>query len=125
MRNLLLIFLAATMLGCSTIRNPTLKEAAVADTITTRIAINNGFHESNPIGFPAATVAKVLVIVYTKHLEESPKKHLIEDLGSSVWSGAAMNNTLLVLGVPAGASILTGIVTGILLYLNTSYRTAE
>jgi hypothetical protein len=121
MRNCLLLILAATLMGCSSIRNPTLKEAAVADTITTRIALNNGFHEANPIGFPAATVAKIFVIVYTNTLEESPKKHLIETLGTSVWTGAAINNTLLVLGVSNPISIVSGILGAIAIFQNSNH----
>jgi hypothetical protein len=118
MKKLLLLIPILLLVGCSSLRNPTLTEAAILDTVSTKIAINNGFIESNPVGFPVATALKVTILHYTNNLEESPKKQFIEKLGSSAWTGASVNNILLVLGFSNGFSLMSGFVTGILLYLN-------
>jgi len=118
MKKLLIIPIIISLVGCSTIRNPTLKEAAILDTVTTKIAINNGFVEANPIGFTAATIIKVVVVNQTNKLEDSQKKEKIESIGSSIWTGASLNNTLLVLGASPTFSIISGIILGIMIYMN-------
>jgi hypothetical protein len=118
MRKCLLLLLVVTLTGCSTIRSPSLTEAAALDTISTQLAINSGNTELNPIGFPATIVAKTGIILYTKQLEEGPKKQLINSLGSSLWTGASVNNILLVLGNTNAFSLFVGIITSFIVFLD-------
>jgi hypothetical protein len=124
MKKILSIFVILSLVGCSTIRSPSLTEAAVLDTVSTQIAINNGFQESNPIGFPAATFAKIVILSYIKNLEDdNPKKKLYHQLGSSVWTGASINNFALILGVSNTISLFLGIITSLIVYTDIKDNT--
>ncbi|WP_370263880.1 hypothetical protein [Limnobacter sp.] len=84
--------------------------AAVADTATTWGAIASGAgYESNPIGFPAVTLAKVAVYQYAKSLPAEEGGELL-DVTTAAMGGAAVNNLLVVLGAATGASVVAGLV---------------
>lgn len=112
--SLLCIFL----IGCATIRNPTMTESAIADTVSTYIGIeHSGKHlvEKNPMGFPATIVLKASLIYYTENYASLENKNIIQKSSSSFWSGAAVNNILLLFTTPQ-VSLFSGIVTSVIIW---------
>jgi hypothetical protein len=123
MKKILVVPIIVSLIGCSTIRNPTLTESAVLDTVTTHIGLNNGLVEKNPIGLVGATIGKILIITYTNNLKDPKQKKDIELTGSSIWTAASVNNALLILGATGPFSIISGIIVGILIYTNPKNST--
>jgi len=108
------ILLVLLLTGCSTVYKPSLREAAVADTVSTAIALEygNNVREMNPMGFPMTIVAKVGIIYYAENYAEPELRESIEKYGSSFWSGAAVNNILIIFTSPQ-ISLLLGVITTI------------
>jgi hypothetical protein len=106
------ILLAVLLTGCSTVYKPSLRESAVADTVSTAIALEygNNLREVNPMGFPMTIVGKVGIIYYAENYAESELRKSIEKYGSSFWSGAAVNNILIMVTSPQ-ISLLLGVIT--------------
>ena len=93
--------------------------AAIADIITTDIALQQGARETNPLGVGGALVAKgVYLFVLRPTLTESQRKDS-DQLASSVWIGAAANNLVVILlpGIPFLA-LAVGLSTGWTIYHN-------
>jgi len=113
MKIIILLFVGL-LTGCSTVYKPSLREAAVADTVSTAIALEygNNLKEMNPMGFPMTIVAKVGIIYYTENYAEPENREIIEKYGSSIWSGAAVNNILIMVTSPQ-ISLLLGVITTI------------
>jgi hypothetical protein len=94
--------------------------AAVADGLTTNLALSAGAIESNPmistspIGLMALTGMKIGLVKYAGTLSE-PDKRLALKSSSALWGGASINN----MAVYLSASPLTSIVAGILMGIAT------
>ena len=123
MKKICLILILTTLTACTTIReNTTALNGAVADTVTTTIALTkSNVVEANPIGFPMTIVLKAMTVAYLKinpnELNSEDVKQLDHAAGS-IWLGAAANNLAVILGVVNPIALTIGITTGIALYLN-------
>lgn len=93
--------------------------AAVADGITTGLAVSSGALEMNPListspaGLLVLTGAKIALVKYADRLPEDEKRTVIKS-SSSLWTGAAVNNLMVLLSVPTPAAIAAGVVAGVL-----------
>jgi hypothetical protein len=91
--------------------------AAVADGVTTAFALSSGAMETNPLiatsplGLIAITGAKILLAKYAETLPEQQKRLVIKTT-TAVWSGAAINNIMVLLSAPPPFPIIAGIVMG-------------
>jgi ABC-type enterobactin transport system permease subunit len=114
-----LVLLSVLATGCTSFPRANTEEAyvagAVADTVATEIALNQpNLAEANPLGFAGATAFKGAMYYYAKQNPEQAEE--VYRLGSSAFTGAAVNNILLVVGAASGVSILAGILTGLFIY---------
>jgi hypothetical protein len=109
--------------GLPNIRNHAIA-AALADGISTKLALSAGALEANPMalsfpmGLAALTGAKVLVAVYANKLPEKEKRLVIKT-SSSAWGGAAVNNLLVFMAAPPPIPIVAGVLMGILVWHQT------
>lgn len=93
--------------------------AAVADGVTTGMALSAGAIESNPliatspVGLIAVTGLKLGLVNYADTLPEQEKRFALKST-SAVWGGAAVNNIMVFLAAPPPVPILAGLVTGIM-----------
>ena len=93
--------------------------AAVADGISTGLALSAGAMEMNPlistspIGLIALTGAKIGLVKFADRLPE-PQKRLVIKTSSSVWGGAAVNNLMVALAAPTPVAVVAGVVAGVL-----------
>lgn len=97
---------------------PTPLQAAIVDTATTIVALNNGFQEINPLGFPVVTAGKFFVVLYLNDKFEGEFKYEAEKIESSAWTGASVNNLLLVIGATPFIAIGSGLMTAIAIWNN-------
>jgi hypothetical protein len=122
----LVVLLITSALGCATTAttsiDPTSKDipavywAAAADTATTGIALDNGAHELNPLGFVGATVMK-LVYLSRRNSLDADTRVSYDRMATSVWTGAAANNLLQIIApVPILYSIAVGFMVGYTIY---------
>lgn len=94
-------------------------QAAVADGITTGLAVSSGALEMNPListspaGLVVLTGAKIALVKYADRLPEDEKRTVIKT-SSSLWTGAAVNNLMVLLSVPTPAAVAAGVVAGVL-----------
>lgn len=89
-----------------------IETASILDTVTTAVALEHGARELNPLGFPAATAIKFFVLIpYVNNIENQEERKNTENFFSSVYTAAAVNNVMVMLGVGSiislGAAILT------------------
>jgi hypothetical protein len=95
---------------------PTAKQGAIADTVTTGIALNfTNAIEVNPLGFIGSTIGKILLLNYRDDLPKESQEH-IDNIGGSLWMGAAINNVLVIVGAATPVSIFVGLTSGIIFY---------
>jgi hypothetical protein len=95
---------------------PTPVEAAIADTVTTIIAINGGAVEINPLGLGALTILKVgLVLVVNERLEGNDK-YMLEKAESTIWTGASVNNLFVILNASPVTAVAAGIITALIVW---------
>jgi hypothetical protein len=93
--------------------------AAVADGISTSLAISAGAVEMNPLvstsplGLIALTGAKIGLVKFADRLPE-PNKRLVIKTSSAVWGGAAVNNLMVLVSAPSPVAIAAGVVAGVL-----------
>ena len=93
--------------------------AAVADGISTGLALSGGAMEMNPListsplGLIALTGAKIGLVKFADRLPE-PQKRLVIKTSSSVWGGAAVNNLMVWAAAPTPVAIAAGVVAGVL-----------
>jgi hypothetical protein len=101
-----------SLVGCSSVPKPSVKEAAVLDTVSTAIVLEAvpGTVEMNPLGFAGATALKIPVIMYIEGMEEGKQKEKVKNIASSIWTAAAVNNFALLVLNPT-QSIILGIVS--------------
>lgn len=114
-----LVLLSVLATGCSSLPRANTEEAfiagAVTDTVATQIALNQpGLAEGNPIGFAGATAVKGLMYLYAKQYPEEAEG--MYRLGSAAFTGAGVNNLLLVAGASTGIGALVAIITGLFIY---------
>lgn len=99
--------------------------AALADGITTKLALAAGGIETNasaagfPLGLIGLTGAKILLVKYAETLPEENKRLVIKT-SSAAWGGAAVNNLLIMLAVSPPVSLVAGIITGIMAWRHTT-----
>ena len=108
------VVLLFALVGCTTIESttgvPRIYQAAIADTVSTSIALNQGARELNPLGFAGASIGK-LVYLYIRSDLTQEEQSRYDRLATSLWTGAAASNTLQLL-VP-GSGLLLGLGVGI------------
>lgn len=110
---LALVLFLAPKAKADTLR-PTATQAAVADTVTTAVALRlPGVVETNPAGFAGTIVGKVIVLSLIDEQDDATKKQA-DHIVSAIWTGAAVNNALVILGSTAALPI--GIITFFILF---------
>lgn len=93
--------------------------AAVADGLTTGLALSAGALEMNPLvptspaGLIVLTGAKIALVKYAERLPQDEKRMLIKSSGS-LWTGAAVNNLMVLLSTPTPVALAAGVVAGVL-----------
>jgi hypothetical protein len=107
------------MLGCATVKDsdvPAVYLAAGADVATTSIALSNGAHELNPLGFWGTTLMKVVYLSRRSSLDADTRASY-DRMATSVWTGAAANNLLQIIAPkPILYSLTVGIWVGYSIY---------
>jgi hypothetical protein len=92
--------------------------AAVADGVTTGLALSLGAVESNPVigatpvGIVATTGMKFAILKYADSMPEEQKRFTLKT-SSAVWGGAAVNNILVLLAAPPPMPLVAGVLMGI------------
>jgi len=113
-RLLVTVSLLFALVGCTTIESnvgvPRVYQAAIADTATTALALSNGAHELNPLGFTGASIGK-LVYLYIRADLTLEEQLRYDRVATSLWAGAAANNAVILL-VPGGG-VLLGLGVGV------------
>jgi hypothetical protein len=93
--------------------------AALADGVTTGLALSMGAVETNPvlgsapISMIAATGVKFAILKYADSMPLEQKRFTLK-ASSSVWGGAAINNILVLLAAPPPTALIAGLVMGFL-----------
>lgn len=91
--------------------------AAIADGLTTGLALGAGAIETkpliatNPIGLVAMTGLKIGHVQYADTLPTEDKRAVMKT-SSAVWGGAAANNLLVLLAAPTPLSVVAGLLAG-------------
>lgn len=104
--------------------------AAVADGVSTGMALSAGAIESNPliatspVGLIAITGLKLGLVNYADTLPEQEKRFAMKST-SAVWGGAAVNNVLVFLAAPPPIAILAGLVTGLVTWTHLENKYDE
>ena len=93
--------------------------SALADIATTAIGLGRGATELNPLGFVGSTVAKGVYFVLRDDLTKQDREHADRIL-TSAWSGAAVNNLIVLTGGVTAVALPVGVLVGIALYLYNS-----
>lgn len=92
--------------------------SAVADGVTTGIALSAGAIETNPfiatspVGLVALTGAKLGLVKYADTLPQDDKRLTLKST-SAIWGGAAVNNVMVLLAAPPPFPIIAGLIMGI------------
>lgn len=128
----LVTLLITSALGCATTANtsidkdiPAVYWAAAADTATTIIALDNGAHELNPLGFVGVTVMK-LVYLSRRNSLDADTRVSYDRVATSVWTGAAANNLVqIITPVPILYSIAVGFWVGYSIYTQSEVVVVE
>ncbi len=101
--------------------------SALADGLTTHLALSAGAVESNPI-LPTSPLAlitmagvKVGMVKYANTLPEPDKRMALKSF-SSFWGGAAANNVMVLLAVPMPFPIIAGAMMGLVTWMNLATR---
>lgn len=93
--------------------------AAMADGITTGLALSAGALEMNPListspaGLIVLTGAKIGLVKLADDLPQDEKRLVIKSSGA-IWTGAAVNNLMVLLSTPTPVAIAAGVVAGVL-----------
>jgi hypothetical protein len=117
-----LIILSLASTGCSTIKVPDAKQAAVLDTVSTAAVLGTGAgYEVNPLGFVGATLLKVVLINNMDKFE--PQTHeAFKIAAATIWTAAAVNNLAVLACVPLTVSLPLTLAAGYVVYKNTLIR---
>lgn len=98
------------------------KIAAIADGVSTLVALSNGMVEMNPIiGNNPVNVIGITVLKYTIADRIEDKKAL--KIMTAVWGGAAVSNTLILLTNTNPVGFIGGILFGLVYYHEPSSTT--
>lgn len=101
--------------------------AAIADGVTTNLALSAGAVEANPLiftsplGLVALTGMKIGLVKYATTLPE-PEKRLTLKSSSALWGGAAANNLMVLFAAPPPFPIIAGVIMGIATWMNMGRR---
>jgi hypothetical protein len=93
--------------------------AAVADGLTTGLALSTGALEANPLlspspmGILTITALKVGLSQYAQTLPEEEKRTALK-YTTSFWGGAAVNNLLVAIAAPTPLALVAGVVAGVM-----------
>jgi hypothetical protein len=104
--------------------------AAVADGVTTSVALSAGAIETNPlvntspIGLVALTGMKIGLVKYADTLPQDEKRAVMKT-SSALWGGAAANNLLVLMAAPSPVAIFAGLGAGLLIWGNMEDRYLE
>lgn len=106
--------------------------AAVADGVTTGMALSAGALELNPlmptspIGLIAVTGVKIGLAKYAETLPEAEKR-LTMKASSAIWGGAAVNNLMVLMAAPPPIPVIVGLVTGFAtwMHMQSQYEEAD
>ena len=112
---ILIILSTVTIIGCASVPLSGVKQAALADNVSTAIALDQGLPEVNPLGFPATVVIKILVIEWAKTQPETDRR-FVETAATALWTGAAVNNFVLIIGGGSLLSPVVGVATAAVLW---------
>jgi hypothetical protein len=105
-------------------------QAAVADGVTTGLALSGGAVEMNglistsPLGLVALTGAKIGLVKFADRLPQNEKRLVIKT-SSSLWGGAAVNNLMVLMSAPSPVAIAAGVVAGVLWWRHTNQVYAQ
>jgi hypothetical protein len=95
---------------------PTAKDGMIADTATTIVGVHGfGLVETNPLGLVGSTVLKAVALAYAEDLPKEKQQDFNNKAGA-VWSAAAVNNVMVILGVSNPVAIIIGVISGIVFY---------
>jgi hypothetical protein len=106
------------------------RTAAVADGVTTALALSAGAMEMNPLvstsplGLIALTGAKIGLVNFARTLPEQDKRMVLKT-STALWSGAAVNNLLVLMAAPTPLAVVAGVLVGVLSWRHTSSRYEE
>lgn len=104
--------------------------AAIADGVTTGIALAGGAVEMNPmvptspLGLIGLTGAKIMLVNYASTLPEQEKRTVLKTT-TGLWGGAAANNLLVLLGAPPPIPLFAGAVIGVMAWRHADKKYAE
>lgn len=91
--------------------------AAVADLVTTAVAVRNGAHELNPVGVNGVIVAKGIYLFGIRPSLDVAARAAYDRSASAIWYGAAVNNLVLILFPSAGViAVVAGLGAGYTVY---------
>jgi hypothetical protein len=106
------------------------RTAAVADGVTTALALSSGAMEMNPLvstsplGLLALTGAKIGLMNFAKTLPEQDKRMVLKT-STALWSGAAVNNLMVLMAAPTPLAVVAGVLVGVLSWRHSSNRYAQ
>ncbi len=103
--------------------------AAVADGVTTSLALSSGAIEMNPListsplGLVAITGMKIGLAKYAETLPEDDKRLTLKT-SSALWGGAAVNNMMVLFAAPPPLPLIAGVLMGIAtwVHMDTQYQ---
>jgi hypothetical protein len=118
------VTILVSLTGCAslstvteTAKNYPLESAALADTVTTELALQHpGVYEMNPMGPLGAAAAKLILIKIIKPKLTEDSQQFLTQWGTAVWTAAAVNNLMIYLvhtATPVGTvlAVISGIYT--------------
>ena len=112
----MLMLMLASMASWGLCLKPTAKAGMIADTATTIVGVYGyGLVETNPLGFVGSTALKAVALAYTEDLPKEKQQEFGNKAGA-VWSGAAINNVMAILGASTPISIIIGVISGVVFY---------
>jgi hypothetical protein len=119
-----LIILSLANTGCSTV--PTVKEAAVLDTVTTAAVLGTKTgYELNPAGFMGATLFKAFILNYVVDKLEPQAQEYFNRAAATIWTAAAVNNLGILAGIAPQIALPLTLAAGYAVYVNTPVLTEE
>ena len=98
-------------LSSQALKAPTMEEAATLDVVTTIVALSEGHRELNPLGLAGSTIVKFIVIPRINSIEDETERKDTQNFVSSIWTGAAINNMAVILGLDPIICVSIGIIT--------------
>ena len=107
--------------GCTTTETSriiTPETAALADTVTTQIVLNQGGRELNPLGVSGVLVSKGLYLFVIRPELSEGERARADRVATSAWMGAAANNAVqLIFPFVPLVGIVIGVLVGREIYL--------